>query len=903
MKTSIVVTAWDPPSDHGLAVGCPMCRSWSSIPRQKLDRTIKCPQCAWPLRVNALTIAADWRPVAQSWKPQPVRVEPTVDRSSAAAELHDWLRLFRGESDVLRERPDLLLQQAANQPASSAPAKQAEARAQQQRVATPWLAWGNKTRRSADARLSCAGHTQSVTACGFSPDGTRIVSASLDSTVRLWNAETGIDLAVCIGHSQAVTSCAFSPDGGRIVSASRDGTIRIWDAQSGTALATLSGHRDAVTACAYSPDGARILSASLDRTLRVWDAGTGAHRTTLAGQSGIVACAYSPDGSRIVSASSALRLRLWDAATERTVRRFRHASRVTECTFSPDGDQILSASEDGTLQLWSAVDGEALGTLAGHAAGVAACAFSPNGREILSASRDCTLRSWDTAPLSRSASAPTLSASASLIGRVEFTACGFSPDGREFVSASADGTLQVWDRATSLERSSTRPHTGRVTACAYHPDGSRVLSTSADHTLRIWDATTGTLRLTLPAADRRVWAGAFSLDGRRLLSSDGDGTLQIWAAGTGDGQGMLFWPETLQSVIGCAFLTARHRLLTVSRAGALHVWNTHPRSPRDAVTAHLPGRTGRTVTSFAVLPDGHRVVLLFDDGQARVWDAERPSRVWDPIQISSVTSHDGAASFAVAADSRRLLTISSAGVIHISDLAVRKSLTFRGHAQEGSACTFAPSGARLLTGAEDGTVRLRDAATGAELWIGSGHRGRVEACACSPDERWIVSGSADGTLRLWDARTGQEISRLRAHVSTVAWNVDSTRLAVGTIDGRFILLQVMNAVAGPPSVTAWHRQGFLHRLLRRPPATVRFGCPLCRRWSTADASNLGHEVNCGRCGQRLALSACTIDADWHATEQAWEPITLPDAPDPDRGVGAAARENPPVRRRGQRHHP
>ena len=64
----------------------------------------------------------------------------------------------------------------------------------------------------------------------------------------------------------------FSPDGSRIVTASRDNTARLWDAKSGAALATLSGHTAWVRSAAFSPDGSRIVTASDDHTARLWDA-------------------------------------------------------------------------------------------------------------------------------------------------------------------------------------------------------------------------------------------------------------------------------------------------------------------------------------------------------------------------------------------------------------------------------------------------------------------------------------------------------------------------------------------------------------------------------------------------------------------------------------------------------
>jgi WD40 repeat protein len=113
------------------------------------------------------------------------------------------------------------------------------------------------------------GHTEWVRSATFSPDGTRIVTASEDGTARVWDLQ-GKLLATLQGHTDWVYSASFSPDGTRIVTASRDQTARVWDMQ-GKLLATLQGHTDWVLSASFSPDGTRIVTASNDRTARVWD--------------------------------------------------------------------------------------------------------------------------------------------------------------------------------------------------------------------------------------------------------------------------------------------------------------------------------------------------------------------------------------------------------------------------------------------------------------------------------------------------------------------------------------------------------------------------------------------------------------------------------------------------------
>ena len=121
-----------------------------------------------------------------------------------------------------------------------------------------------------------------------------------------FTAPGGPLLRTLAGHAGPVMAVAVTPDGRQAVSASDDTTLKVWDLASGTELRTLAGHAVRVTAVAVTPDGRQAVSASDDTTLKVWDLASGAELRTLAGHGlGVQAVAVTPDGRQAVSASRA----------------------------------------------------------------------------------------------------------------------------------------------------------------------------------------------------------------------------------------------------------------------------------------------------------------------------------------------------------------------------------------------------------------------------------------------------------------------------------------------------------------------------------------------------------------------------------------------------------------------
>ncbi|MCH9699142.1 MAG: pentapeptide repeat-containing protein [Gammaproteobacteria bacterium] len=543
---------------------------------------------------------------------------------------------------------------------------------------------------SGDCQRVLKGHSDCVTSCAFSPDDRRVLSASIDRTLRLWDAHSGNCERILQGHNSYVTSCAFSPDGRRVLSASDDHTLRLWDAHSGDCQRVLKGHSDCVTSCAFSPDGRRVLSTSVDHTLRLWDARSGDCERILQGHNSYVtSCAFSPDGRRVLSACYDHTLRLWDMNSGDCQRVLKgHINNVTGCTFSADSRSVLSASDDHTLRLWDAYSGECQQVLQGHSREVVGCAFSPDGQRVLSASEDHALRLWDT----HSGDCEQI-----LQGHSDsFFGCAFSLDGRRALSAGRDHTLRLWDAYSGDCELVLQGHNSYVTSCAFSPDGRWVLSASSDHTLRLWDAYSGECQQVLQGHRNIVFDCTFSSDGQRVLSASWDGTLRLWDAHSGDCE--LVLQGHRERFFGCVFSPDCHHVLSANSGCTLHLWDAHS---GDCKQVFL-GNSG-IMFDCDFSPDGRRVLSASSDRTLFLWD------------------------------------------VHSGDC----ELVLKGHSEAVISCAFSPDGRHVLSASSDQTLRLWDAYSGECQQVLQGHSREVVGCAFSSDGQRVLSASRDGTIYLW----------------------------------------------------------------------------------------------------------------------------------------------------------
>lgn len=579
-----------------------------------------------------------------------------------------------------------------------------------------------------------SGHDGGVARSGYSPDGTRIVTASFDKTVRIWDARTGTELRVLSGHGGAVQSAAYSADGSRIVTAASDGTVRVWDAMTGTQIRVLNDSEasrqgigpgnggSGFSMAAFSPDNSRIVAAVRGGAW-IWDARTGARVAALTGHSDVVhSVCYSPDGSRIVTASDDRTARVWDAHTGAQLLVLSgHVAGVASAAFAPDGRHIVTASNDNTARIWDARTGRTVRVLSGHVGFVWGAVYSPDGTTVATIGTDKTARIWDAS------SGALISVLTGHVGILYSAA--YSPDGSHLLTTSLDRTARIWEVGSGQHATLLSGHGDRVNSVAYSPDGERLVTASEDKTARIWDARSGAPLRVLSGHHAGVETAVYSHDGARIVTASDDRTARIWDAGTG-----------------------RSLLSVSSTPGAI---------------------------SAAFSPDGRRIVVAGDRSFA-VWDASDGK----PIAVRSGHADD-INSAVYSPDGLRILTSSDDRTVRIWDSRTYAQLTVLPHDEFVNYADYSPDGTRIVTVSDDRAARIWDARTGAQLQVLSGHHAYVHGAAFSPDGKRVITGSRDKTVRLWDVRTGTELAVFVGHtgnVTSVAYSPDGIHLASASVD-------------------------------------------------------------------------------------------------------------------------
>lgn len=235
----------------------------------------------------------------------------------------------------------------------------------------------------ADGFRSFEGHGGPIMDVAISADGARMLTASFDYAVGLWDPAAETAPVWLDGHNAAVNAAAFLP-GGRAVSGGDDAVVILWDLATGRAIRRLEGHQGKVMAVAPSPDGTKIASASWDGTVRLWSTDTGEALAVLREHRGNVNdVAWARGGAVLYSAGYDGMVIEWDVARGRPIRRLaNHGFGVNVLALDEAAGWLAYGGLDGGVRVLDLATGAELADLSGDRRPILALARSPDGGRL-----------------------------------------------------------------------------------------------------------------------------------------------------------------------------------------------------------------------------------------------------------------------------------------------------------------------------------------------------------------------------------------------------------------------------------------------------------------------------------------------------------------------------------------
>jgi WD40 repeat protein len=249
------------------------------------------------------------------------------------------------------------------------------------------------------------GHTARIESLAFSPNGRSLVSVSLDTTARIWDAHTQKNLYV-LDHPKPLHGIAFHPDGRMFATSGDEGLVRVWDGLSGKTLASPTGTSCAVVSLAYSPNGSLLVANASDHSVLRWETAT---YTALPHAKSEHACVggitvssptlgLSSDGTLVASAPGGNIIELWNTQTGQLQKTVPTTSLVRSLSVRTN-DSVLAAAMGTTVRRWQLPNGTELPplTIPDPSQEIDSLAFSADGQLVVGAGLRGTVSVWSMA--------------------------------------------------------------------------------------------------------------------------------------------------------------------------------------------------------------------------------------------------------------------------------------------------------------------------------------------------------------------------------------------------------------------------------------------------------------------------------------------------------------------------